>query len=81
MHRFPIKNPNTNYIPVRVATGIPQQVSEQVIKSLRVFLATIERLKITKRIRGPWRVYMLVTKPRNLHYRYCPLQYWYGLQY
>ena len=26
-------------------------------------------------------VYMLVTKPRNLHYRYCPLQYWYGLQY
>jgi len=26
-------------------------------------------------------MYMLVTKPRNLHYRYCPLQYWYGLQY
>jgi hypothetical protein len=26
-------------------------------------------------------IYMLVTKPRNLHYRYCPLQYWYGLQY
>jgi hypothetical protein len=25
---------------------------------------------------GP--IYMLVTKPRNLHYRYCPLQYWYG---
>ncbi len=24
---------------------------------------------------------MLVTKPRNLHYRYCPLQYRYGLQY
>jgi hypothetical protein len=21
-------------------------------------------------------MYMLVTKPRNLHYRYCPLQYW-----
>ncbi len=26
-------------------------------------------------------IYMLVTKPRNLHYRYCPLQYRYGLQY
>ena len=26
-------------------------------------------------------MYMLVTKPRNLQYRYCPLQYWYGLQY
>ncbi len=26
-------------------------------------------------------VYMSVTKPRNLHYRYCPLQYRYGLQY
>jgi hypothetical protein len=30
-----------------------------------------------------WRIkatltYMLVTKPRNLHYRYCTLQYWYG---
>ena len=55
MHRFPIKNPNTNYIPVRVATGIPQQVSKQVIKSLRVFLATIERLKKTRRIHGPWK--------------------------
>jgi hypothetical protein len=24
-------------------------------------------------------MFMLVTKPRNLHYRYCPLQYWYGI--
>ena len=23
-------------------------------------------------------IYMLVTKPRNLYYQYCPLQYWYG---
>ncbi len=27
---------------------------------------------------GRGKIYMLVTKPRNLHYRYCPLQYWYG---
>ena len=26
-------------------------------------------------------MHMLVTKPRNLHYWYCTLQYWYGLQY